>query len=79
MGFVEDCQYIRKGWHNQEINIHLMEEPLFFNNYNSDSAFTLGIDDCDRIYIHFTCHIDSSKINWIYIDNLQGTQANLSI
>ncbi len=41
--------------------------------------FTLGIGDCSRIYIHFTCHIDRNKTNWIYIDDLQGTQANLSI
>lgn len=79
MGFVEDCQYIRRGWQGQEINVHILEEPLLFDDCKSTPQLTLGIDDGSRIYLAFTCYIDRGKENYIIINELQGDHSSFSI
>lgn len=79
MGFVEDCQYIRKDRYDQEINVHILSEPLLFNNYDCCSDATLGINDGSSLYLTFRCIIDCKKENYIYIDDLQGDHSTLPI
>lgn len=76
---MEDCQYTRRDWRGQEINVHILYEPLLFNNYDCCSKATLGIDDGSKIYLTFRCYIDCKKINYIYIDDIQGDHSALPI